>query len=330
MAKRKRKKKQFTGQTLTDIIKYCAIAVLAAAFIIGVLNEMGIIRISSWIDSGDTSQSEGSSIPEEFKNSEVRVHYIDVGQGDSIFIEAGPKTILIDAGEKEYGQKVSDYISELGYDKLDIVIATHPHSDHIGGLPEVLGNFEIGTVIMPKIADDMVPTTKVYEKLLAIISDKNIKAAAASDSLSFVWSDSAGEKIMFRILGPVTDKYKDLNNYSVVSKLTYNDVSFLFTGDMEDSAEEDLIYSGADLKATVLKVGHHGSSTSSSPAFLKKVSPLAAVIQCGKDNSYGHPHEETLEKLSKYTDKIYRTDENGTILIITDGKTVVAVKEKNQ
>lgn len=330
MAKRKRKKKQFTGQTLKRLFKYCAIAVIAAAFVIGVLNEMGTISISDWIGGGDASQSTPTPIPEEFKNSEVRVHYIDVGQGDSIFIEAGPKTILIDAGEKEYGTKVSDYISGLGYNKLDIVTATHPHSDHIGGLPEVLGNFEIGTVIMPKIADDMVPTTKVYEKLLAAISDRNINAAAASDSLSFVWSDSAGEKIMFRILGPVTDKYSDLNSYSVVSKLIYNDVSFLFTGDMENNAEEDLIYDGADLKATVLKVGHHGSSTSSSPAFLKKVSPLAAVIQCGKDNSYGHPHEETLERLSKYTDKIYRTDESGTIMIITDGKTAVAVKEKNQ
>lgn len=325
--KRKQNKKKFPWETIKKLPKALVIILLTAFFVLGVLHEMGKIDLSKYF--GGQAVSEKVKAPVGYENSETKVHYIDVGQGDCIFIETTGKTILIDAGEREYGEKVTEYISALGVKKIDIVIGTHPHSDHIGGLPQVLNSFEVGLIILPKIPDDMVPATKVYEQLLTVIANKQIRAAMASDTLRFDWSDSAGEKISFEILGPLSDEYTDLNDFSVVSKFTYKDVSFLFMGDAEKLAEEDMLYYDKNVSATVLKMGHHGSSGANSAAFLREVSPLAAVIQCGKDNSYGHPHDEALKRIGKYTERIYRTDERGTIVIYTDGDIAVAGFEKD-
>ncbi len=324
--KSKQNKKKFSWETLKKLPTALAVLLLAAVFVLGVLHEMGKIDLSKYF--GGQAVSETVQVPEGYENAEGKVHFIDVGQGDSIFIETSGKTILIDAGEREYGEKVTEYISALGVSKIDIVIGTHPHSDHIGGLPKVLESLDIGMVILPKLPTEMVPATKTYEQLLTVIANKQIRTVMAADDLRFEWSDSSGGKLTFEILGPLSDKYTDLNNFSVVSKLTYKDVSFLLTGDAEKAAEEDMLYYDKDVSATVLKMGHHGSSGASSAAFLREVSPLAAVIQCGEGNSYGHPHDEALKRIGKYTERIYRTDERGTVVVYTDGATAVASFER--
>ena len=324
--KRKQNKKKFPWEAMKKLPTVLVVILLAAVFVLGVLHEMGKIDLSKYF-AGQVV-SEKAQVPEGYENAETKVHFIDVGQGDSIFIETTGKTILIDAGEREYGEKVTEYITDLGVKKIDIVIGTHPHSDHIGGLPQVLDSIEAGLIILPKIPDDMVPATKTYEQLLTVIANKQIRAVMASDTLRFDWSDSAGGQLSFEILGPLSDEYTDLNNFSVVSKLTYKDVSFLFTGDAEKAAEDDMLYYDKDVSATVLKMGHHGSSSSSSAAFLREVSPLAAVIQCGEGNSYGHPGDEALKRIGRYTERIYRTDERGTVVVYTDGATAVAGFER--
>lgn len=253
-------------------------------------------------------------------NEDVSVHFIDVGQGDSCLIIAGDTNILIDAGEQKYGEDVIDYLKKLNIKRLDYVIATHPHSDHIGGLPEVIETFDVGKILMPKITGDMVPTTKTYEKLIDSIKAKDMKATRAKPGLEYDISVNDESSAKMEILAPCSEEYDDLNNYSVVVKFTYKDVSFMLTGDAEDVSEKEIINSGADLKSTVLKVGHHGSDSSSTDAFLSKVNPEICVISCGAGNKYGHPDSDAVKRMTKYTDKIYRTDLNGNIVISTDGK----------
>ncbi len=253
-------------------------------------------------------------------NADVTVHYIDVGQGDCCLITAGNYNILVDAGESECGKTVTDYLKKLNITKLDYVIATHPHSDHIGGLPEVIGNFEIGKIFMPKVTGDMTPTTKTYENLINAIKSKDMKATAAKPGLKYTIKVNETSDAVMEFLAPNSESYKDLNNYSAVFKFTYGEQSFLFTGDAEDVSEKEILKSGADISASVLKAGHHGSKSSSTSSFLAKVKPQICVVMCGAGNTYGHPDEEAVERMNVYTDKIYRTDLNGNIVIATDGK----------
>lgn len=243
------------------------------------------------------------------EDNTVRTHFIDVGQGDSEFIELpNGKTILIDAGEQESGETVVGYIRGLGHQQIDAVIATHPHSDHIGGLAEVLQAFEIGSVYMPKKEH----TSKAFVRLLDTIEEKEIPLYTARQGVVIFAEDD----MKAELLAPVSNEYEDLNNYSAVLKVSYGKTGLLFTGDAEREVEEELL--GADISARILKVGHHGSSTSSGSRFLKKVNPAYAVISCEKGNTYGHPHRETLEALAKMGCKILRTDEMGTIVLDAD------------
>lgn len=260
--------------------------------------------------------------------ADIEVHYIDVGQGDCELILAGDTSVLIDAGEAEYGEKVNEYLSSLNIKKLDYIIATHPHSDHIGGLPEVIDKFEIGKVFMPKITGDMTPTTKTYENLLNAVKSKGLKATAAKAGLKYTIAVSDEKNAVMEFVAPVKDSYDNLNNYSAVIKFTYGDVSFLFTGDIEKEAEKDILAGGADISADILKVCHHGSSSSSSQAFLEAVNPKLDVVSVGADNSYNHPNAKVIERLNGFTDHIYRTDLNGTVIIYSDGKTFSAKAER--
>lgn len=240
--------------------------------------------------------------------AQTKVHFIDVGQGDSILIQSGDKTVLVDAGEADKENSVVNYLKAQGVTALDLVISTHPHADHIGELVDVLNAFSVARVI-----DSARPhTSQTYMNYLSLIQQKGIQFEGPNGQ-----HIELGVGTSLEILGPVK-VYDDLNNNSVVAKLTCGSVSFLLTGDMEETAELDLV-AAKDLKATVLKVGHHGSSTSTSDAFLAEVSPSAAVISVGEGNSYGHPADETLAKLS--TVDLYRTDEQGTIVFTTDGQT---------
>jgi len=249
-------------------------------------------------------------------SNKLTVNYIDVGQGDSIFIQTpSGKTMLIDAGVPEMGNKVVNYIKSQGINKIDIIIATHPHSDHIGGIPAVIKNFEIGKVYAPKVTH----TTKTYENFLNAVKDKGLKITSAKAGMDL----DLGEGVTAKVLAPNKDKYDNLNNYSVVVKITYKDTSFLFTGDAEKESEQEMLNKGYDLKADVLKIGHHGSSSSTTSAFLQAVSPKYAVISCGQGNSYGHPHKEIIEKLKSLNITVYRTDQQGTIIAVSDGKTIL-------
>lgn len=260
----------------------------------------------------ESSAQSGSS---SGSDSGLRVHFIDVGQGDSILAESGGHFLLIDAGENDQGSTVVSYLKQAGVKKLDYIIGTHPHSDHIGGLDDVIRAFDVEKVILPPIEH----TTKTFEDVLDAISDKGLKITKPVPGTSYNLGDTS-----FTVIAPVKGKDygTDLNNWSVGIRLTYGDNAFVLCGDAESAAEQDIVDSGAVLSADVLKAGHHGSSTSTSAAFLKKVSPTWAVIQCGKDNSYGHPHRETLAALKKAGVTVFRTDELGTIIAVSDGSSI--------
>lgn len=241
---------------------------------------------------------------------ELRVSFIDVGQGDSEFIELpNGETLLIDAGTNETGADVVNYIESLGYSSIDYVVGTHPHEDHIGGLGDVIRTFDVESVYMPKVTAD----TKTFEDVLDAVDEKGLTINTAKAGVTLV----DGDRLSVKMLAPVLDEYDNTNDYSAVIKVAYGDTSFLFTGDAEEYAE-DLIT--GDVDSDVLKVGHHGSSTSTGEAFLERVSPSYAVISCGLGNSYGHPHAETIEKLGGIP--VFRTDEMGTIVATSEGSEI--------
>lgn len=243
----------------------------------------------------------------------IIVHYIDVGQGDSILIQTDNKNMLIDAGTGESKEKLISYLNKQNIKKLDYVVATHPHEDHIGGMSEVLKKYDIGKFYMPQ----KVYTTKVFENMVNELKRKNIKAIPAHAGIAFKLG--AAECSM---IAPNSNNYESINNYSAVLLIKYGDSKFLFMGDAEKLSEKEILSKGVDLKCDVLKVGHHGSTSSSSKEFLDKASPKIAVISCGKGNDYGHPHKETLNELNKRHIKVYRTDIDKDIVLISDGKTI--------
>ena len=278
---------------------------------------------SSEVSAEGSSYSETQSVTHENDNvnnlycDEMKVHFIDVGQGDSIFIELpNTKTMLIDAAEKEYADRITNYIYSCGYNTLDYVVATHPHSDHIGGMADVIGAFNVENVILSPATH----TTKSYTNMLTAIDQSGAKVKIGVAGTE-IFSDGDLSAV---VIAPVTEDYSDLNNSSVMVMLTYGNNKFLFTGDAENGEENTIT---ADIDCDVLKVGHHGSSTSTSRAFLTAASPEYAVISCGMGNSYGHPHTETIDKLKKAGINIYRTDLQGDIVMTCDGEKITVNAE---
>lgn len=244
----------------------------------------------------------------------LAVYFIDVGQADSILIVNNNKTMLIDAGNNDDGEDVVNFIKEKGIQKLDYVIGTHPHEDHIGGLDDVIDSFEVENVMLP----DITTNTKTFEDVIESIENKNLEINIPKIEDTFTIGEANCE-----VESSIIDK-SNLNLASIVIRLEFGNTSFLFMGDAETENEEKINWE----PATVLKVGHHGSTTSTSLNFLKQVNPQIAVIMVGKDNSYGHPEQETLTKLNNMGSKIYRTDLNGTITIISDGNKCEVQTEK--
>ncbi|HZK24363.1 MAG TPA: MBL fold metallo-hydrolase [Oscillospiraceae bacterium] len=241
---------------------------------------------------------------------QMKVHFIDVGQGDSIFIQTPQQNILIDGGER--GNTVVDYLTGSNVNSLDLVISTHPHADHIGGLINVLQKISVKEVIDPGV----VHTTQTFADYLTLIDEKDIKYTEGRAGMQ---RELGGAQM--QILHPSDPSSSNLNEASIVVKITFGQVSLLLTGDVGQSSLTQMLSSNYHLKSTILKVSHHGSHTGISAAFLTAVTPQAAVIMCGKGNSFGHPHHETLSLLAAGKVDIYRTDLQGTIVITTDGST---------
>ena len=248
---------------------------------------------------------------------ELKVHYIDVGYGDSIFIEYGDYQILIDGGYKDKSAIIVDYIKKLNVDDIDILISTHAHGDHIGGLIEVLDKFNVKTIIdsgKPFDSDDYRDYWRSVQKKVQIEGTKYLE----DDNISF----EIDRDIIFSII-ETGDNYDETNDLSVVSKLSYKNVGFLFTGDIGRGVEDKLL--SKDIRADVLKVAHHGSDTSSTISFLNKVKPSYAVVSVGK-NPYDNPGQEIFKKLNNTGIKSYRTDKTGTIVVSTDGNNIALNK----
>lgn len=247
------------------------------------------------------------------QSDQLRVHYIDVGQGDCALLECGGEYALIDAGYPESGPMIVDYLAQVGVDELALVVGSHAHGDHIGGLPDVLKAYSAGEIWSGEM-------TFFNSYIHAFQS-------AARAQGKTIRQPSLGEEFRLgeatiTVIGPVKSGYEDLNDTSLVLMVQYEDTRFLFTGDMERLAEIDLLDSGADVKADVLKVGHHGSYSSTSYRFLREVAPTYAVISVGSGNDYGHPHREPISRLKDADVTIFRTDKMYTIVATSDGEEI--------
>lgn len=297
MAKNKGKKKIKSGGLALVLIIAAGIA--AAHF-------LDIFTLNDWkklFGNSDTAQTEGTA----------EVHFIDVGQGDCSLVISEGEALLIDTGEKENAQKLCEYMRDQGVDKIKYMLLTHQHSDHMGGASEILNSMEVENIIIPKLPEDMTPTTKFYENFLTSVQENGLKLTPAEPGKVYEIGECSLE-----IIAPV-EEYSDLNNFSAAAILTHGADSFLFTGDIEKKAENDILESGRMRDIDVLKAAHHGSSTSNGKDFLAAAAPDYAVICCGAGNSYNHPNEDAVERIRKYTDKIYRTDIDGTIVFTSSG-----------
>ncbi len=297
-----------------DLSKLVTLIAVIIAILVG-LHEAGYITIPFLSTDSQMVKFEA--------DGNAYVHFIDVGQGDcQLIISDDGSTMLIDGGEVEYGAVVVSYLNSIGIGHLDYIIGSHPHSDHIGGLIDVIASdITVDAVIMPQVADEYTPTTRTYEDLLLAIVDEGCSLyIAKTDEIPL------GSGTVYNYM---TDYSEDnMNNYSVATKFVFGNRSFLFTGDAESQIERELIRLGYDIDADVYKVAHHGSSTSSNREFLNAISPDYCVIEVGADNSYGHPHKEIVQRLKSYTDTILRTDLNGNIVFTTDGNTMTYYCDK--
>ncbi|MBZ9636554.1 ComEC/Rec2 family competence protein [Clostridium sp. FP1] len=246
------------------------------------------------------------------KNNMV-THFIDVGQGDCTLIQVNNKNLLIDSGTSDSSRKVIRYLKKNKITKLDYLIATHPHEDHIGGMASVIKTFKVDEFYAPKVTSD----TQAFVDMIRALKNKGLKIKIAKPNITL----DLGPSVTCLMLSPSKTTYKDTNNYSCAIKISYKNSTYLFTGDIEKLSEDEILDKGYDLSAEVLKVAHHGSHSSTTQEFLNRVSPKIAVISCGAYNSYGHPNSETLDKLKKLNCIIYRTDLEQNIVLISDGIT---------
>lgn len=234
----------------------------------------------------------------------VRVWYFDMGQGNASLVESEGQYMLIDTGNYEDVHTLKELLAKVGVEKLDFVVATHPHADHIGSLATVIREYEIGTLLMPGVETD----TKTYQ--VAVEAARKKQQSIEHPQPGSIYTLG---QVEFQVLSPNSREYENLNDYSITIRLSCQDTEFLWTGDAESLAEEEMVQSGLELEAEVYHVGHHGSNTSSSWEFLKEVDPEYAVISCGADNDYGYPHEEVLERLERLDVKVLTTADQGSI-----------------
>lgn len=257
---------------------------------------------------------EAKEQPKSKELEPMEVHFIDVGQGDSTLIKCGDSAMLIDAGENDKGTLVQNYIKKQGVKALDYLIITHPDSDHSGGADVIITKYDIDTIIYPNYSKD----TATWRDVVKAMDYKRYKVTEPVVGDTYKLGDAE-----FTIIAPNSDDYGDnANNYSVGIILRHGNKKFVFTGDAEEAAEADIVANKLDISADVLQAGHHGSKTASTEKFLKAINPEYAVISCGEDNSYGHPHAATMNSLRSMGVKVYRTDEQGSLIATSDGKEI--------
>ena len=317
MAKTSRKKRSSSKKNQTKIISFiCGLIIIGAIVIFGGA-ELGGLNTSVPLN---TSTPSSSLINDE---GSLSMYVIDIGQGDAILLAKDGKYALIDAGEsmspgeRESRTAIFTCLDSLGVKNIEFLLITHQDYDHIGSAKDVLSTYNVGIVYDNGVEH----TSATYEKLMQYILDENInyKVVRDGDLVTSPWSE-----VKIDVLSPPQDlimsgSSPDINENSIVLKITYNTVSYILTGDAEDKAESYILSTGADIDTDILKAGHHGSSSSSTDAFLEAVSPGIIVISVGAGNSYGHPHIETLTRYAKYCEFIYRTDLDGDVVITTDG-----------
>lgn len=301
------KKKNVLRRAIISVIAVCMLTLSTSC---------SYIEEDFWDDSPtqNSSSQSGASY-----SKDLEIQYLDVGQADASLIKLpNSKIVMIDAGGNSTASSVVNNLKNQGVKKIDHLIGTHPHEDHIGGMKKVIENFEIGEFYMPKIDDSQIPTTKTYENTLNAAKNKDLKITEGKAGMKII----NDKDLTVDFIAPNSDKYDGLNSYSIVVRLKYGEKGFLFMGDAESDSEEEILNNKYDVSTDVLKCGHHGSHSSSSSNFLNASKPTYAIISCSSDNKYGHPHKETINALDKLGVKTYITAKVGTVTVTCDKKEI--------
>jgi len=314
--RRKRRRVRRRGRNVSN--KWMIILAVIVLLLSG-LTGYGFARHRDFMD-GIISSVAGFFVRAAVVDGEMLVHFIDVGQGDAVLIQTAQGNMLIDGGDNHMGERVVSYLRAQGVTRLDYVVATHPHADHIGGLIAVLNSIPVNQIIMPNV----VHTTLTFERFIDAIEDNNIPVREPAVGSTITLGDAE-----FTIIAPNlgSSGVRGLNDYSVSLRLEFGRTSFIFTGDAEVRSETEMLEARHNLRADVLHVGHHGSTTSTTQPFLDAVRPRIAVINVGADNSYGHPHGAVVRRLESARIRIYRTDHHGNIIIQSDGNNLTVTHD---
>lgn len=305
---RKRKQKNNWIQWLVGVILVCLLSYASYHY-----EEIEAILENN---VGQEAVNTVAKQPIKVVDGELQMHAIDVGQGDSILFLEKEKAMLVDCGTKANGEKVVEYLKSLGITKIDVLVGTHPHDDHMGGMANVIRNFEIGTLYALDHSEDGI-TTMWYQEFLDAVIEKEVNWVFPK-----VGDEITLGQMVAKVLAPLEKDKENQNNNSIVLRASYGNTDILLTGDAEQEVEKALIKENTELTSEVLKVAHHGSDTSNSKAFLEKVNPQYAIISSKTGNTYGHPKKKVMDLLQAMRIKVYRTDEQGSIIMKTDGESI--------
>lgn len=285
----------------------------------GLVDKIPILKAIFGGDGAVPSVTELAPNEKYVSDADTWVEFIDVGQGDCALVYSEGHYMLIDTGDRDESNTVINHLKAIGVEKLDYMILSHPHADHIGEAAEIYDSFEVGSVIMPLVPDEIAPDSVTYDMLL-----ETVPYIEPAEDMSFRFGGCDFDTIAAR------EYSSDLNEWSVLVRLTYGNTSFMFTGDCGVHEEKDIIERGVTLSADVLKAGHHGSYTSSCKEWLEAVQPTYTVVSCAAQNSYGHPHDATMERLYEYSGEVFVTAEVGSVVFESDGENVTAVVHRKK